>query len=108
MPQEIPQDEDTRDVFDFVRFIDKEFGGAAKMWLTLNEFGEMSPASASICRKWRERRQIPGGWFAVCLVARERQTGKPAELTPYVRTIADTRQRRKTKKQMLDDLDIFA
>lgn len=70
--------------FDFKRFIKVEFGSPDEMLLKLNQYGEHTPVKRDTVRKWVERGHIPGDWFAVVIVARERETGRPVALAPYL------------------------
>lgn len=73
-----------RALFDFKRFIKEEFGSTDELLLTLNQYGEHTPLKRDTVRKWTERAGIPADWLAVAIVAKERESGKPVNLAPYL------------------------
>ncbi len=70
-------------IFDALRFLKEHFNSPDGLILLLNRYGEHHPPRSTVL-KWWERKSIPGEWLAVCVTARELETGKPISLMPYI------------------------
>lgn len=70
--------------FDFCAFLDAHFPNDAAQTLP-QQYGFAAPTAGAL-RKWRERGNIPGEWFAVLLVVCEFENGATPSLLNFART----------------------
>lgn len=70
--------------FDVKSLIDNEFGGPGPLYATIQREVDSASIKYDSVYRWTRRGSLPCEWLAVLLTIKERETGAPMSLAPYL------------------------